>query len=223
MDKEWLRERLDAGMSIQAIADEAGRGASTVGYWITRHGLVPAGRERHAPKGGVDEALLRELVAAGLSIRQIAAELDLSYTAVRHQLTKHALKTEVPGRRRPGHRWCDRHDGPLYEYAPGRFRCRRCVSEAVTRWRRRKKALLVQESGGCCRRCGYDACVAALEFHHVDPATKSFAISVDGTTRSLAALREEAAKCVLLCSNCHAEVEAGVTQLPFPAADASGE
>jgi len=29
----------------------------------------------------------------------------------------------------------------------------------------------------------------------------------------MAALRAEAAKCVLLCANCHAEVEAGYTKL----------
>jgi hypothetical protein len=33
-------------------------------------------------------------------------------------------------------------------------------------------------------------------------------------TRSIASFREEIAKCVLLCSNCHAEVEAGVRSLP---------
>ncbi len=60
----------------------------------------------------------------------------------------------------------------------------------------------------------YDRCVQALEFHHIDPATKSFSLSQKGVTRSLAAARAEAAKCVLLCGNCHAEVEAGVTALP---------
>jgi hypothetical protein len=36
-----------------------------------------------------------------------------------------------------------------------------------------------------------------------------------GLTRSLAKSRAEAAKCALLCSRCHAEVEAGVKRLPF--------
>ena len=42
-----------------------------------------------------------------------------------------------------------------------------------------------------------------------------------GITRSLAKLREEAAKCVLLCANCHAELEVGATALPVksPAVD----
>jgi hypothetical protein len=49
--------------------------------------------------------------------------------------------------------------------------------------------------------------MAALEFHHLDPSQKEFAISVRGVTRSLEELRREAAKCVVLCANCHAEVE----------------
>jgi predicted HNH restriction endonuclease len=36
---------------------------------------------------------------------------------------------------------------------------------------------------------------------------------MQGVTRSLAAARAEMAKCVLLCANCHAEVEAGISAL----------
>ena len=57
-------------------------------------------------------------------------------------------------------------------------------------------------------------CSSNRHFHHVDPAQKAFAVSLRGVTRSLAAARAEAAKCVLLCSNCHAEVEHGSAQLP---------
>ena len=62
--------------------------------------------------------------------------------------------------------------------------------------------------------CGYDRYIGALHFHHVDPSRKEFAVSGRGFTRSIAKMREEAAKCVLLCSNCHAEVEAGIATLP---------
>jgi hypothetical protein len=41
-----------------------------------------------------------------------------------------------------------------------------------------------------------------------------------GATRALAAVRAEMAKCVLLCANCHAEVELGLVRLPLP--DAAG-
>jgi hypothetical protein len=64
--------------------------------------------------------------------------------------------------------------------------------------------------------CGYDRCVAALQFHHRDPREKTFTPSSKGVTRSLEKAREEARKCVLLCANCHAEVEA--SYLPLEAA-----
>lgn len=72
------------------------------------------------------------------------------------------------------------------------------------------------EAGGACRQCGYDRSAAALHFHHLDPSTKAFSIAAAGMTRSLERARAESAKCVLLCANCHAEVEAGVTELSWP-------
>jgi hypothetical protein len=75
------------------------------------------------------------------------------------------------------------------------------------------KEILVRDAGGACAACGYSECLAALSFHHLDPGLKRFAVAGRGVTRSLDAAREEAKKCVLLCSNCHAEVEAGVRQL----------
>ena len=97
---------------------------------------------------------------------------------------------------------------------PGHFRCGRCNTEAVAERRRRVKALLVAEFGGRCRLCGFSRYAGALQFHHVDPAAKRFQLGGRGLTRSLTELREEARKCVLLCANCHAMVEAGVATLP---------
>ena len=97
----------------------------------------------------------------------------------------------------------------------GGVRCLACRSDAVSVRRRRVKALLVAEAGGCCVLCGYGENVGALHFHHIDRATKAFALGDAGVTRSLAKARAEAAKCVLLCARCHAEVELGVKRLPF--------
>ena len=52
-----------------------------------------------------------------------------------------------------------------------------------------------------------------LHFHHVDPTTKSFALSV-ATGKALSKLREEAKKCVLVCANCHGEIESRLIQSP---------
>jgi 5-methylcytosine-specific restriction endonuclease McrA len=72
---------------------------------------------------------------------------------------------------------------------------------------------LIEEAGGCCALCGYHRCTINLTFHHVDPATKLFPMTI-ASGKSLAAYRAEATKCVLLCSNCHGEVEASLVESP---------
>lgn len=85
-----------------------------------------------------------------------------------------------------------------------------CRVRAVAARRRRVKEILVQEAGGRCQLCGYDRCDRALQFHHPDPAGKGFGIGQHGETRSLERARVEARKCVLVCANCHMEIEAGM-------------
>jgi hypothetical protein len=97
--------------------------------------------------------------------------------------------------------------------SPFRWRCKRCVGEAVTRRHQKVKRILVEEAGGCCAVCGYDRCIVNLHFHHVTPQNKSFAVTV-ASGKSLDAYRSEAAKCVLVCANCHGEIEAGLIHSP---------
>src|SRR5262249_49175277 len=55
---------------------------------------------------------------------------------------------------------------------------------------------------------GYDRCLRALTFHHRDPSQKVFPLDARNcANRSEGVLAGEAAKCDLLCANCHAEVE----------------
>lgn len=55
----------------------------------------------------------------------------------------------------------------------------------------------------CCNDCG-NADHVVLTFHHVDPATKVFAISwVKHSSIPLPVLIDEINKCEVLCSNCH--------------------
>jgi len=117
---------------------------------------------------------------------------------------------------------CPRH-GPsvFYRFARGETRCKRCLGEAVTTRHQKIKWLLVEEAGGSCRACGYERCIVNLQFHHVDPATKSFRTSI-ASGKSLAAYREEAKKCVLVWANCHGEIEAGLIESPPPYYAASG-
>jgi hypothetical protein len=219
MDREWLQAELAGGRSIESIAREVERDPSTVAYWAQKYGLRSVHVARHGARGAIDGELLSEVVACGLSVREIADVLERSPTTVRHWLRKHGLATARAARlrdRAPGPlARCERHGPtPHVRGSDGYLRCRRCRAEAVVRRRARVRAALIAEAGGRCAICGYGDHPAALQFHHVDPATKTFTLR-DGDTRSLARMREEASKCVLLCANCHAQVEAGAADLPL--------
>lgn len=87
-------------------------------------------------------------------------------------------------------------------------------SEAVIRWRQRVKRRLVEAFGGRCGICGYDRSTSALTFHHLDPSEKEFSFAALGNTRAWHKMKAEAAKCVMLCHNCHAEVHDGAIVIP---------
>ena len=84
-------------------------------------------------------------------------------------------------------------------------------SEVVIRWRNRVKTKLVEYKGEKCQCCGYNRCIRALEFHHLDPSQKDFTIS--GKSKSFETLKKEADKCILVCSNCHKEIHAGISKI----------
>jgi len=89
----------------------------------------------------------------------------------------------------------------------GSYKCKECRKDAVIDIRRRNKIKLVEYKGGKCERCGYDKCIDALEFHHLNPDEKDFGLSC-GDTRSLEKLKAEADKCIMVCANCHREIHA---------------
>jgi DNA-binding CsgD family transcriptional regulator len=78
------------------------------------------------------------------------------------------------------------------------------ASKSVVDWRKRKKIELVEYKGGSCIKCGYNKCISALEFHHIDPNGKDF--SIGGKSWSFERLKKEVDKCILVCSNCHREI-----------------
>jgi transposase len=206
---------------LAEIGRRFGRHEATVAYWVKKYGLEAANRGKHVARGGLTRAELEPLVQAGMSAGQIADVVGLSKTTVRHWLREYGLKTQWSERRRASNDRqermqlrCPKHGLTTFRLrSAGGYRCTRCRAEAVARRRRKVKRLLVEEAGGGCHICGYSRCVAALEFHHLVPAEKSFSLSHRGVARSLAKARAEASKCALLCANCHAEVEAGLVRL----------
>lgn len=228
MDRDSLELLLARGLSLDAIGHRFGKDPSTVTYWMKKYGLEAVHRERHVPRGALRREQLMVLVEAGLTVREIAARVDRGPSTVRYWLRHFGLRTSgTAGRRARSDAQraktaglaevemrCPRHGETTFVLeGRGYYRCRRCRSEAVSRRRRAVKATLVREAGGRCQLCGYDRYVGALQFHHIDPAEKQFALSFQGVTLSLERFRAEAGKCALLCSNCHAELEGGMVTL----------
>ena len=163
MDRETLAAMLEEGRSIESIARETGRAASTVAYWVNKHGLVSRHASKHAARGGIERAELQALVEEGLPIRadrRIARRV--SYTTVRHWMAEvrtldaaRARLAETATAPSPG---ADPDGGELSDPRAGRrssasgdlarFRCARCNTEAVQRRRRDVKRILVAEAGG---------------------------------------------------------------------------
>jgi len=73
----------------------------------------------------------------------------------------------------------------------------------ISRWWRSHKQSLA------CLCCGEDH-PSVLEFHHRDPETKEFNVARKirsaQTWEDLQEIRQEMAKCDILCSNCHKKV-----------------
>src|SRR5919106_54254 len=99
MHRARLEAQLAAGRSIESIAREVGRDPSTVAYWVNKHGLRSLHAEKHAGRGGIPRERLESLVSKGMSVREIAATLGLSYATVRHWLKRYGLRTERAVRR----------------------------------------------------------------------------------------------------------------------------
>lgn len=88
-------------------------------------------------------------------------------------------------------------------------------SQRVKDWRKRTKERMVKSMGGSCQCCSYDKCNQALELHHLDPNKKELSFgSVMANPTRWDSVVIELRKCILVCSNCHKEIHAGVRQIP---------
>jgi len=88
-----------------------------------------------------------------------------------------------------------------------KYMCGSCYCRSK---RSRLTEKILEYKGRKCIICGYNNCKRALTFHHLSPTTKLFSIGKDLGSKSWERMKAELDKCILLCSNCHAEVESGM-------------
>jgi len=70
---------------------------------------------------------------------------------------------------------------------------------------RNREIISMYKADGC-SICGYNKCNAALDFHHIDTATKG-EVSLSSLLSCLSErLVDEIEKCMVVCANCHREI-----------------
>jgi hypothetical protein len=87
--------------------------------------------------------------------------------------------------------------------------CIKCSKEQVLVRTRALKKEMVDYKGGSCAYCGYNKCLSALEFHHIDTGSKKFSLASVRKTKATKEIFDELDKCILLCANCHREIHMG--------------
>ena len=81
---------------------------------------------------------------------------------------------------------------------------------AMNKLRRERLTTLMRRRGCRCKKCGYNRCTAALEFHHRNPKRKLFNVNMSTMTKGWKRILAEVKKCDLLCANCHRETHVAI-------------
>lgn len=156
------------------------------------------------------------------SVRQIAIDLNTSFTNVRYWLNKYELHTKrgpygkLPNDPNPNGKprkciYCGEDD--LTKFYGHKLKvCGRCHNNYCITKGQEKKGKVIAYLGGNCRICGFDVFKSALDMHHLDPSKKDPNFS-GWRGWSWQRIEQELQNCVLLCRNCHAGVHEGKLSL----------
>ena len=101
VDRAELESYLRDGLSLEDIGRLVHKDASTVGYWVRKHGLTANGRAKHGSKGGLDRDRLTRLIDTGMTQSELAHELGCSPSTIRYWLRKHDSAPPEPDSRSP--------------------------------------------------------------------------------------------------------------------------
>lgn len=162
---------------------------------------------------------LTNMVAQSMSIGDISKDTGLSKSTVRYWLKVYDLKTLLPNMKN-GERYdfseikicpkcqTEKNRDEFYNKRNNKdcsSYCKECTKQDVLERQRKLKKNCVDYKGGRCVECGYNKCLGALDFHHINPEEKEFSIGKFKLNSFDDKMKIELDKCVLLCSNCHRE------------------
>ena len=88
------------------------------------------------------------------------------------------------------------------------WECKPCNYQRKSNHKMKIKLALIHSVGkeASCEMCGYNKCMAALEFHHVERENKEIALSRIQSLKFTQEQLNEMKKCQVLCVNCHREI-----------------
>lgn len=97
-----------------------------------------------------------------------------------------------------------------------KVRCKSCYSKRIIEKTVEAKQRAVEYMGGCCSICGYDKCIRAIEFHHLDPSLKTENYEKRFKNWGFERQKKELENCIIVCANCHREIHsADEHQIPL--------
>ena len=101
-----------------------------------------------------------------------------------------------------------------------RSECKECHNKFMSeRYSSNKQRVNLLKKEQCCIKCGYNKCLEALEYHHIDETTKIDTVARLSVHSNTSDVMNEIKKCVLLCANCHREFHTLQRQRNIPLKD----
>jgi len=194
--KEQILKLRKEGKTYKEIVEKVGCSKGTVAYHCGKGQKEKASKRQKTLKDRKKKSIktpdsiikkMQPLYNSGLTAQQVADELKVSKTTVLKYIKVREQLT-VEEKRKNNIRY-------------------------VNKRRKELKIMSIEYKGGKCSNCGYNRCVRALDFHHLDPSKKNFTIASKGYTRSWKKVKEELDKCVLVCANCHREIHEGLIKI----------
>lgn len=175
----------------------------------------------------MEKELLSKMVEGGMSQYEIANSLNRSQSNIRYWLKKFKLKTknlsfkEIGIKDYSDTKCCvkcgeNKTIDDFYKRRGNSGTSAYCIECTKTQSKERHnqfKKELVNYKGGACQNCGYNKYYGALEFHHINPNEKDFSFGKVKICTLNDEIKNELDKCVLLCSNCHREIHAGLYEI----------
>ncbi len=163
----------------------------------------------------ITKETLQDLYKQGLSMVAIAKELNVSYTTISRYSRKFGLKPNYLRNNKPKSKStiCSKcgETNPL-QFTHNLYNiCKKCNGKKSKEYNLKRRLKFLELIGNKCEICGYNKYHGALEFHHRNTEEKSEKINHQSLTQyKTSFVLEELKKCILVCSNCHREIHAGL-------------